>query len=259
MGYIYILTSPSGKSYIGQTTRSIEKRFKAHRLESSRCAAISNAIRKYGWENFEKDWYECPDEDLNFDEDLLIREMETLSPGGYNLREGGGAHGKHSEESKQRMSEAKIGEKNYWFGERHTEESIQKMSEAQRGEKNHMWDQHHSEEARRKISESLTGEKNHNFGKPMSEDQKQKISESLTGIMRSEESRQKQSKSTIGEKNHAAKRVYQYALDGAYVNTFGSCGEAERYIKNKSGSKISMCATGELKTAYGFKWSYTEY
>ena len=30
MGYIYILTSPSGKSYIGQTIRSIEKRFQQH-------------------------------------------------------------------------------------------------------------------------------------------------------------------------------------------------------------------------------------
>ena len=30
MGYIYILTSPSGKSYIGQTTRSIHKRLEEH-------------------------------------------------------------------------------------------------------------------------------------------------------------------------------------------------------------------------------------
>ena len=84
-----MLTSPSGKSYIGQTIRSIEERFKAHQKESSRCMAIYNAIKKYGWENFEKDYYECPYEDLNFDEELLIREMGTLAPKGYNLKEGG--------------------------------------------------------------------------------------------------------------------------------------------------------------------------
>lgn len=88
MGHIYMLTSPSGKSYIGQTTRPIEKRFKEHQLERSGCIAIRDAIQKYGWENFEKDYYECPDEDIDFDEELLIREIGTLSPDGYNLKEG---------------------------------------------------------------------------------------------------------------------------------------------------------------------------
>ena len=31
MGYIYMLTSPSGKSYIGQAYRPIEKRLEEHR------------------------------------------------------------------------------------------------------------------------------------------------------------------------------------------------------------------------------------
>lgn len=107
MGHIYMLTSPSGKSYIGQTTRPIEKRFRQHQQESG-CMAIYRAIQKYGWEHFEKDYYECPDEDLNFDEELLIREMGTLAPDGYNLKEGG-ANGKASEETKQKMSESKTG------------------------------------------------------------------------------------------------------------------------------------------------------
>ena len=118
MGYIYILTSPIGKSYIGQTTRPIEKRFKAHQLKSSKCLAIYNAIQKYGWDNFEKDWYECPDEDLNFDEELLVREMETLSPSGYNLKEGGGNTGKPCEETRQKQIEAKLGDKNFWYGKK---------------------------------------------------------------------------------------------------------------------------------------------
>lgn len=129
MGYIYILTSPSGKSYIGQTIRSIAKRFNAHRLESSRCAAISNAIQKYGWKNFEKDWYECPDEDLNFDEDLLIREMGTLYPDGYNLTEGGG-NGKPSEETRQKQRKAHLGKTMSITAKKN-------MSESRKGNKNH--------------------------------------------------------------------------------------------------------------------------
>lgn len=108
MGHIYMLTSPSGKTYIGQTIRPIEERLGEHQQKKSKCVAISNAIQKYGWEHFEKDYYECPDEDLNFDEELLIREMGTLAPDGYNLK-GGGANGKASEETKQKMSESKTG------------------------------------------------------------------------------------------------------------------------------------------------------
>lgn len=104
MGYIYTIKNKiNGKIYIGQTTNSIEKRFKQHQQTSSKCVAIYNAIKFHGWENFEKDWYECPDEDLNFDEELLVREMGTLAPYGYNLKEGGG-NGKLSEETKKRLA-----------------------------------------------------------------------------------------------------------------------------------------------------------
>jgi group I intron endonuclease len=116
MGFIYILTSPSGKSYIGQTIHRVGKRLSQHQLSSSECMAIRGAIEKYGWKNFVVDWYECPNEDLNFDEELLVREMGTLAPGGYNLKEGGGAHGKMSDISKQKMSESTKGEKNPMYG-----------------------------------------------------------------------------------------------------------------------------------------------
>ena len=71
----------------------------------------NDAIKKYGWNNFERDWYECPDEDLNFDEELLVREIETISPNGYNLIEGGGNGGKRSEETRQRMRKARLGKR----------------------------------------------------------------------------------------------------------------------------------------------------
>jgi group I intron endonuclease len=215
MGYIYIITSSSGKSYIGQTTRAIKERFQKHQLKSSKCVAIYNAIKFYGWENFVIDWYECSDDELNKHEKWMIKLMRTLSPEGYNLMEGGGSGGKRSEETKQRMGDGR------------------------RGKKNHMWGKHHSEETKKKQSNALRGTKSYMFGNPLSEEIKQKMSEAK-----------------LGEKNYKSKRVYQYALDGTFIDSFGSVQEANRHLK-KSGSSIEKCVLYKRKTAYNFKWSYT--
>lgn len=241
MGHIYILTSPKGKSYIGQTSRPIQKRFKEHQLESSGCVAIYNAIHKYGWENFEKDYYECPDEDLNKHEELMVEVLDTLSPNGYNLREGGGSNGKMSEDSKKKMSDAKKGDKNPMWGEQHSEETRGKQSETQRGEKSHMYGKPLKESTIQKMSESKIGEKNHMWGEHHNEATKQKISET-----------------TLGEKHHKSKRVYQYDTEGNMIGSFGSTREAGRYLKN-DGTNIRACARSKNrnKTAHGFKWSYS--
>jgi len=49
--------------------------------------------------------------------------------------------------------------------------------------------------------------------------------------------------------------LYQYNLDGTYVDEFGSAGEAARSLGKEDGSTISMCARDDRKTAYGFKWT----
>ena len=205
----------NGKIYIGQTIRPIHRRLRQHETgESKGCRAIYGAIQKYGWKNFEKDYYECPDEDLNFDEELLVREMGTLSPGGYNLIEGGGSRGKRSEETKRRIGDGNRGKIR-------------------------------SEECKRKNKESQLGEKGNRYGIP-----------------HTKESIQKMVEATLGENNHASKRVYQYDLDGAFINSFGSSEEAARQLKGEGtyGSSIRACARGKrnYNTAYGFKWSYTK-
>ncbi len=248
-----MLTSPNGKIYIGQTTRPITERFKQHLKKSSGCVAISNAIQKYGWENFEKDWYECPDEDLNFDEDLLVREMGTLSPGGYNLMEGGG-NGKHSEDTKQKMRKPKSEEhkKNIseaLLGRALSDDHKQKMSEANIGKTL-------SEDTKKKLSEAQRGDKNHMYGKTHTEATKQKLSEAHLGKTHSEKTKRKIGEAQRGEKHHNSKRVYQYDLEENLINSFGSMEEAARHLKKKASSGIRACAVGDRKTAYGFKWSY---
>jgi len=219
----------NGKTYIGQTIRPITKRFEQHQ-KSSACRAIYNAIQKYGWDDFEKDWYECPDKDLNFDEELLVREMKTMSPEGYNLREGGGSHGKPSEESNQKNRESHI-------GKTMSEKAKQEIRKANIGKPR-------SKESKQKQSESIKGENHHMYGKTRSQETKQQIREA-----------------NRGERNHNSKKVYQYHLDGTFIASFESCGEAARNVEGDN-SSISKCArdkNGRHNTAHGFKWSYTKY
>jgi len=214
MGYIYILTSPNGKSYIGQTIRPIQVRLEEHRTGRSKgCRGVYNAIQYHGWENIDKDWYECPDEDLNFDEELLVREIGTLSPNGYNLIEGGGNGGKRSEETKQKNREALL-------GKRHSDEHKKNNREARLGKKQ-------SEKTKQKKREANFGKNNPMYGKKR-------------------------------EDNPWSKIVYQYDLDGIFINSFASSGKAGQYLK-KDASHIRECARGNTKrkNAYGFKWSYT--
>jgi group I intron endonuclease len=180
-----MLTSPSGKSYIGQTTRSIKERFTEHQYSGSNCIALHGAIHKYGWDNIEKDWYECPDEDLDIDEELLVREVGTLSPGGYNLKEGGGSSGKHSIETIQKISLALQGCKHPNYGKTFSDETKQKISKSQIGKKL-------SEKTKERMSIVRTG-------KNFSDETKQKISKSQIGKKLSEKTKQKLRDAHIGK------------------------------------------------------------
>ena len=89
MGIIYMFTSPSNKSYIGQTIQSLEARRSQH-VHSKGCRLLHHAIVKYGINNFKCEVLtECPDDELNENEAFFIRKYNTLTPNGYNLTTGG--------------------------------------------------------------------------------------------------------------------------------------------------------------------------
>lgn len=104
-----MLTSPSGKSYIGQTTMEFDERWGSH-VRSARNGkkdfAIARAIRKYGADNFKTEvLLICNNKFLNDYERQFIAMYRTLSPNGYNMTEGGDSNVVFCEETRKKMSE----------------------------------------------------------------------------------------------------------------------------------------------------------
>lgn len=99
MYLIYKHTSPSGKSYIGQTN-DYDRRCRDHQQPSSRCVKFRAAINKYGWDNFT---HEILEESLtlllaNEQEEYWINFYDCVNSG-YNLLNGG-LNRTHAEETK---------------------------------------------------------------------------------------------------------------------------------------------------------------
>ena len=68
---------------------------------------------------------------------------------------------------------------------------------------------------------------------------------------------------TLGEtKNYnnlgKAKEVYQYDLNGKFINKYSSASQAARSLGVNNQSHISECCRGKIKTYKGFVWRYSE-
>ncbi len=154
MGIIYKITSPSGKIYIGQTKRTIEKRLSEHLKCTGSCILLENAIKKYGTDKMDVEvLIQINDEKLDDYETKFIELYDSLEPKGYNIRSGGGC-GIHSVESRKRMSEAKRGEKNHNFGKPRSDEAKEAISHAKSGEKHHFYGKTFDMEHKIKLSEA---------------------------------------------------------------------------------------------------------
>jgi group I intron endonuclease len=115
-----IVNLSNGKIYVGQAVSHIlnhkryrpyghEGRFRCHISEAfstkkNQSHYLNNAIRKYGVADFEVELIECC-EIANSDEREIhyIKELNSLFPNGYNLKNGGSVF-THSDESKKRVS-----------------------------------------------------------------------------------------------------------------------------------------------------------
>lgn len=230
IGVIYMYTSPSGKSYIGQTINEKSRKSQHKNNTSKLDTKFGRAIKKYGYDNLE---YKIlikfkPTVDkqklkrvLNKLEERYIILYDTRDQG-YNLTTGGDSA-------------------------LHSEESVEKIREAA----NHMTDEH-----KEKLSESARKRKELEMNDP---EKKEAILNNLSkgwaaSNIVSEETKQKMS---AVKKNK--KGVQQYDLEMQLVNTFSSIAEAAKSIDSTStlktrSNRISECINGKWKTAYNFMW-----
>jgi group I intron endonuclease len=167
---IYIIRNKiNDKVYVGQTWTTTDKRWKSG---YSKQPHMNNAIKLYGKDNF---YYEeimsCQtQEDADHFEKYFIQYYQSNDRElGYNLRIGG-SNGRHSIESRDRMSKAKKGKP----GRKQSEEIKNKISETLTGIER-------SDITIKKMSEAKTGSKSVNFGKHLPEEQRKKISEAVSG------------------------------------------------------------------------------
>lgn len=179
MAYIYrIVHIESGTTYVGQTTRSIEVRWKEH----VKCATkrrndsyLYRAMRLYGIDAMRIETLEeCSVEALDEREKYWVEQLGCLAPAGYNMSSGG-SQPKQTEELKQRQREraqdpewkrkVSEGTKKGWHAmtEEKKQGIAQKVSEKLKGRSAHWmigkkpppW----SEETRKRVSEQRRGKK----------------------------------------------------------------------------------------------------
>lgn len=154
----------TGRSYVGQTSRSLDQRWQQHvyaALKGNDKMPLLRAIRKYGPEAFTKRVLQQCDNPIDLDEaeKFWIRELKTRT-NGYNATDGGhGVSGyKHTDDAKRKMSAARSGEKNCNFGKKLSPETREKISQSKigtgTGPRPHASGWHHRDEARKKIGQA---------------------------------------------------------------------------------------------------------
>jgi len=226
-GFLYRLTFPNGKVYIGITSRTVERRFAEHckNATAGRPQAVSRAIAKYGATAvMVETLVAAPWAYLVELERRAISHFGTMGDGGYNLTLGGeGVLGliasdetraklrtaqtgkKLSEETRAKMRESskarvltdELREKFRLanLGKKNRPESIEKTRQANIGKKLHP---HQIEQLRArstgrvKTASEIEKLRAANLGRVMTSDHKANLSRSANGRVMSKESIEKQ-------------------------------------------------------------------
>lgn len=241
--YIYCITNKlDGKQYVGLTTRKVEE---SNDYFGSGLY-IKRAIKQYGKQNFKKEILEVcsTKEQLGQREVYWVDKLNTLSPNGYNLTDGGEVGYTLTEEARERIST--------------------KMREYTLSDKNKKRGTKYSKTHRKNISKGLTGrtlteEHKKNVAKTLSEKTPhlnsvaalRRLNKQRTGVTRTEEVVEKIRKNQPG--NTCVLQINKKT--NQVVAEYISLSEASRQTGTHT-SAISMCCKGKLKSSNGYKWQY---
>lgn len=162
---VYRHTTPSGKMYVGVTKKKPTYRWqKGKGYEGNN--HFSRAISKYGWDNIKHEILleGLTQEQASLAERIFIGYWDLTNPNkGYNNEAGGYKDIEVSNITRKRLSEACGGKKNGMYGKKHSEESKRKISEAkigkQSGKNNPMYGKKHTDETKRKMRIVRLGKK----------------------------------------------------------------------------------------------------
>ena len=239
MGYIYLITNKiDNKQYVGQTIgKDIYNRWRDYYNVRKNQIGLYfyNALEKYRPENFK---FEiiciCFDSDCNIYEEDYIKKFNTLSPNGYNLREGGKNSKQHADSIEKRRIAIK--------GRPMKEEFIR------RGKDNPMFGKNLSEEHKEKLRKGYTPERRKTLSLVMKERWKsggniEMLKRNLDGLKLGNENSIKKIK----------KKVNCYSLDGNLIATYNSITDASIDL-NIHYTSITKCCSDKYinKTSKGF-------
>lgn len=151
---IYKITSPSKKIYIGQSSDVYSRWKKYNSLSCITQPKLFNSLKKYGYNKHKLEIIcQCDELELNSLEKYYVDLFQTFnSEYGMNLRDGGGAHGKWSKETKIKMSLAAMGKNTWTKGRRRPESERIRISETHTGIKNPFYGKKHTKETLIKFS-----------------------------------------------------------------------------------------------------------
>lgn len=248
-GVYKIVNDVNDKIYIGQSINVIA-RWKDHvnslQRGDSRCTLLQRAWNKYGEEHFYFEILESCSEDMLDDiETKYIDLYDSCNVDkGYNIEPGGNKNKHLSDETKRKIRDANRGRS-------HSEESKKKMSESRIGENNGMYGKHHSDESRKKMSNAKKGKP----GRPCTDHQKECARLANFGKKMSEETRKKISEANKGNIPHNKNSRPVYCIE--LQRTFDNPSSAGKELGINSGNIIACCEHAR-KTCGGYHWMYAD-
>lgn len=243
---IYKITSPSGKVYIGQSW-DLETRLYRYTCNPEKHKTqvkLYNSFCKYGTINHTSEIvqelpFDITQEILDNYEIFYINQYKETGYKLLNIKEGGWG-GKHSEESKRKMSISHTGKKL-------STDHIEKISLANTGKK------------RTQAYKDLMSEKRTGF--IQSEETKKKISEIKKEYFKNNDVYNKgklldqEGRKKLSDASTSKRPVFQYDLEGNFIKEYISIKEASLETGIKANHICRVCK--EIRpTAGKFRWKY---